>query len=96
MKSIYVNQIYDSLSEKVIHTFMSPNADYARNQFSRFLESVKKYSDLKNFKLLYVCSLDICETSQDCISFMESNPGEFEDCFDVGLGEEESEDESEN
>lgn len=96
MKSIYVCQIYDRLAEKVIHTFMASNADHARDQFRRFLDSVKKYSDVKNFVLLYVSYDEICETSSDCVSFMEDNFGDFDVADDVLCIEEVSEDESES
>lgn len=96
MKSIFVCQIYDTLSEKVIHTFMASNEGHARDQFRRFLDSVQKYSDPKNFFLLYNDTVTIIESQYDYEQFVLRHRDDVEGCEKVGFVDEESEDESES
>lgn len=75
MKDLLVFQIYDDLSEKVIHTFTGASFEHGMSEFKRFLKSVEKYSEPNNFYLFYLGALSVCESFADCQSWI-ANHGE--------------------
>lgn len=65
MKTIFVYQIVDDLSEGILHTFMAANDAHATDMFGRFCKSVKDKVDISDFRLISIAPLNVPDAYSD-------------------------------
>ena len=80
MRTLYIAQIMDSLSESIVATFTGANHKMVKSQFNGFLQDCKKKGiDLDTFTAVIVNNCNVPETYAELVDYC--NNCSSEDCF---------------
>ena len=84
MKTLYIAQIMDSLSESIIATFTGANHKMIKSQFDSFISDCKKKGiGFDTFTAVVVNSCSVPETYSELVDYC--NNCSSEDCFVADL-----------
>lgn len=87
MKKLFICQIVDYVSETIVSTFTAPTGKYFERQMEAFFTDCRKKGiPVADFVGFIVASVDVCESFNDAVAFLDDNDADIyraTDCTDL-------------